>query len=204
MIRDEREPRQDGPAEAPGEIGEQLRRVRQARRLSLRELAAMSGTTASFLSQFERGESGATLATLMRIAEALGLTVPELFAGGSPVGRVVRRGQYPELLPQAGHSKLLLSQPPLGSYEVYLTTLDPGTASGEAPYVHGDSDQLVFVTTGSLEVVLGEEVFLLGPEDSIEFRSSVPHLMRNPGAEPCAAVVVLSPVVSPRSGPAAT
>ena len=65
-------------------IGEKVRAFRMARRMSLRALGDATGTTASFLSQLERGLSGVTISTLRRIAGALGISLADFFDDGLP------------------------------------------------------------------------------------------------------------------------
>ena len=60
-------------------VGGRIKAFRTAGRISLRQLADLTGTTASFISQLERGLSGASTSTLMRIAAALGLGINDLF-----------------------------------------------------------------------------------------------------------------------------
>lgn len=52
-------------------IGERVRSLRKAKGWTLKELASMSGVSAPFLSEFERGEKGAQVDTIENIAEAL-------------------------------------------------------------------------------------------------------------------------------------
>ena len=60
-------------------LGQRLKSLRLGRRLSLRELAEMTGTSASFISQLERGLTGASTASLNQMASALGVSVAMLF-----------------------------------------------------------------------------------------------------------------------------
>src|SRR5437870_10089332 len=72
------------------ELGERLRAIRQLRRRTLREIASAAGISESFLSQLERGRTNATIATLQRLATALGIEVSDLFTTNSPRPRVLR------------------------------------------------------------------------------------------------------------------
>ena len=62
------------------DVGERLRAIRRSRRCTLRTVATRSGLSESFLSQVERGRSSASIASLRRIADALGVSMADLFA----------------------------------------------------------------------------------------------------------------------------
>src|SRR5258705_13910757 len=77
----------------PVDLGERLRAIRLLRRRTLKDIAAAAGVSESFVSQLERGRSSASVATLQRLAAALGIEVSDLFAPeGLPRPRVLRRG----------------------------------------------------------------------------------------------------------------
>lgn len=61
------------------EIGEKLRKVRQDKKMSLRELAATADISASMLSQIETGKVFPSVRSLYDIATALGVTVDYFF-----------------------------------------------------------------------------------------------------------------------------
>lgn len=175
-------------------IGEKVKAFRTARRMSLRALGEATGTTASFLSQLERGLSGVNLSTLMRIAGALGISLTDLFEEATPpVGRVLRKADRPALPPAEGYRKMLLSRRPIRDMEVYIGEFDPGGSTGDRPYSHGDSHELFFVIRGRVELTLGDERHVLQSGDSIEYPSSVPHKTVNIGKEPAEVVWMIAP-----------
>ena len=65
--------------------------MRQARHLTLRDVAERAGVTESFLSQVERDVTSPSIASVQRIARALDLSIAQLFAEEGDTGRVVRR-----------------------------------------------------------------------------------------------------------------
>ena len=73
------------------QLGPRIRSLRQARQVTLRELAERAGVTESFLSQVEREVTSPSIASVQRIARALDLGIAELFVDEPPLGRVVRR-----------------------------------------------------------------------------------------------------------------
>ena len=63
------------------DIGPRLRRHREERQLSLRELARRLGISPSAISQFETGKSRLSVSTLYAIVTELGISLDELFSG---------------------------------------------------------------------------------------------------------------------------
>jgi transcriptional regulator with XRE-family HTH domain len=181
----------------PGAIGEKVKTFRTARRMTLRALGDATGTTASFISQLERGLSGVNTSTLMRIAGALGIRLTDLFDDADPtVGRVLRKGERPKLPPAEGYRKMLLSRRPIRDMEVYIGEFDPGGSTGDEPYSHGDSHELFFVIRGEVELTLGKERHVLSAGDSIEYPTSVPHKTVNTGTEPAEVLWMIAPPTS--------
>jgi transcriptional regulator with XRE-family HTH domain len=85
------------PAELVGRVAASLRAVRRARELSQHDLADLAGVTASAISQAERAERGLSLATLVRLSSALGVTIDDLLHGEDPdVYRIGRRTEDPQ------------------------------------------------------------------------------------------------------------
>jgi transcriptional regulator with XRE-family HTH domain len=187
------------PSSAPDvttevDVGERLRLLRQSRRATLRTIAARSGLSESFLSQVERGRSSASIASLRRIADALGVSIADLFGPDSVQGpRVLRRDERPALSFGILGRKLLLTPRPLDHLEVFAGELEVGGSTGEQPYAHGDSEELFVVLSGTVQLELGGEVFELEHGDSIDYRSSTPHRISNVGQELAEVMWIISP-----------
>jgi transcriptional regulator with XRE-family HTH domain len=176
------------------DLGERLRAIRLLRRRTLKDVAAVAGVSESFLSQLERGRTSASVASLQRLASALGIEISDLFStDGLPRPGVIRRNAR-ELLVW-GHlgRKALLTPKPFHSLEVVAAEFDPGGSTGDEPYTHGDSEELLLVVGGRVHVQLGEDVYDLGTGDSVHYRSSTPHRVSNPGDEPAEVLFVISP-----------
>jgi len=187
------------PSSAPDavaevDVGERLRDIRSLRRATLRTIAERAGVSESFLSQVERGRASASIASLRRIAGALGVTVAELFESGAPPRpRVLRREERPSLAFGILGRKLLLTPGPLQHLEVFVGELDPGGSTGAEPYAHGDSEELFVVLAGHVQLELGGDKYELESGDSIDYRSSTPHRANNVGEEPAEVMWIISP-----------
>src|SRR5438067_13234200 len=114
-------------AVAEVDVGERLRAIRGLRRATLRTIAERAGLSESFLSQVERGRASASIASLRRIADGLGVTIADLFQPtGLPQPRVLRREDRPALAFGILGRKMLLTSRPLQHLEVFVGELDPG------------------------------------------------------------------------------
>ncbi len=72
-------------------IAEAVRQWRAARGLSQRALAERAGMSYPILARLELGQTDPRLSTLEKLAEALGVSVPELFTPPSKAKRPARK-----------------------------------------------------------------------------------------------------------------
>jgi transcriptional regulator with XRE-family HTH domain len=175
------------------ELGERLRAIRQLRRKTLKDVAGAAAISESFLSQLERGRTNATIATLQRIATSLGIEVSDLFTTIAPRPRVLRHGALDFVAWGELGRKALLTPKPFQSLEVVVARVEPGGSTGDEPYTHGDSEELLVVVEGEVHVQLGTDVHELGRGDSVHYQSSTPHRVSNAGGETAEVLFVISP-----------
>ena len=180
-------------------IGEQLKAARMARRKTLAEVADSAGLTKGFLSKIERDQASASVASLMRICETLGLSVGELF--NAPPGNVVRRAAYPPInFGGTGMTEYLLTPNGERRLQAILSEIEPGGGSGDEPYSLPADVEFVFVVSGRLAVTLREEEVVLEAGDTLTFAPNVPHTFRSAHEEASTQVLwVFSPALSDHS-----
>jgi DNA-binding transcriptional MerR regulator/quercetin dioxygenase-like cupin family protein len=184
----------DRPAPRPRRevaLGPHLRRMRQERGQTLEQAAAAVGLSASFLSELERDQSGASMATLHRLLTYYGTTFAALLQ--RPTGRVARpkrAGRGRSVRNNGIRVEQLADGPAL--MEPQLFTIEPGAGS-EGSYAH-EGEEFVYVLDGSFEVTLNEgERYVLRLGDSLCYPSSVVHAWRNPGRVPARVIWVNTP-----------
>lgn len=176
------------------ELGTRIRRLREDRGHSLREVAESAGVSESFLSQVERGVASPSVASLRRIAEALGESVGSFFGGPAVAGTLVRVRDRRRLVhPQRHWEDVLLTPPGSRRLQVILSTIEPGAGSGEEPYTHDSDEECVIVLRGCLEFWVEEERFDLQEGDALVFESRRPHRNRNPGPGKAEVLWVITP-----------
>ena len=183
------------PAGGPvGDIGPRLRRIRHSRRRTLRDVAGAARVSESFLSQLERGVVRASVASLQRIAEALGIEVHELFGSRPDRSPRVTRMAGAEALAFGNRAlKWLLTPTPMYALEVVLCEFDEGGSTGDDLYTHGDSEELCVVLEGRVELAVDGETVILGAGDTARYRSAQPHGARNLGPGPARVLYAVTP-----------
>jgi len=178
-------------------VGSRIKRFREARRMSLRVLGEKSGTTASFISQLERGLCGANASTLIRISDALSISFSDLFEQAAPsLHRVLTHDKRPLLPTASGCRKLLLSQRPIHEIEVYIGEFEPGGSTGEQPYTHGHAHEMLLVLSGEIEHCLGDERFYLKTGDCMEYATNIAHKTTNCGQTAAEVLWIIAPPTS--------
>ncbi len=161
------------------DVGQRLRRIRLARKLTLSKVATSAGISEGFLSQIERGVGNASIATLRSVAGVLGVEMRDLFDESTNRTNVVLSWRDRPVLSFGDMGTKYLLTPALDrNLEVFITELNPHGTTGDELYVHGDSEELLLVLDGTIEFHLADEVFQLETWDSITFRSSTPHLAK--------------------------
>jgi transcriptional regulator with XRE-family HTH domain len=166
-------------------FGARLRHAREASRLSLGELAARSGVTKSFLSRVERDETSPSVASLVGICDALGLSMADLFQ--TPQTTLIRRADRPTLedLPKAADVVDTLITPAGERHVTVLeSTVAPGGSGGDVLYTLPSECEVCFVLDGRIEIQVEDQTFLLNEGDALTFGAAVPHSWRaaDPGA----------------------
>lgn len=179
-------------------FGARLRSVRQGQGLTLNQVAARAGVTASALSQIERGRSGATIETVVRIAGALNVSTGSLFIEDNWRTQPLRRADRVAMRGSGGHLQEVLNRRGGTRFEVFEVQIPPGVSDAPHLYAHGDSEEMLLILDGALELQLGGHTYQLEEGDTIEFQTSIPHLVTNRRKTEARALWIISPPTSGR------
>jgi transcriptional regulator with XRE-family HTH domain len=157
-------------------LGARLRHAREASRLSLEEVAQRCGVTKSFLSRVERDMTSPSIASLMGICDAVGLSVADLFQ--IPQTTLVRRRDRPPVgdLPKAADVVDTLMTPAGERHVTVLeTAVTAGGSGGSVLYTLPSECEVCFVLDGTVEVQVEDQTFALEAGDALTFGAAVPH-----------------------------
>lgn len=158
--------------------------------MSLAALAAASGVSKGFLSQLENGRTQASVATLMRVAEAAGTSAAELLA--QPSGPV-RIAEAPSIrFGGVGATDRLLTPIGLPGFQVLHAQIAPG---GRSRYglVKAPESHFVYALVGKLTVTVDDIAHPLSPGESLSFATPAKYGWVNDSDEAAVVLWAASP-----------
>lgn len=171
-----------------------LKRLRTERGLTLDALAARSGVSRGMLIQIEQARTNPSVGTVVKIGDALGVSVSTLLEDGpEPPVRLVPAERAVRLWStEAGsHQTLLAGVESPGPLELLSLVLAPGDSRTSDAHPDGTTE-LLHVTAGELTLQVAEERYTVPAGTSVIFRANVDHGYRNEGPEPVAMSMVVS------------
>ncbi|WP_028534353.1 helix-turn-helix domain-containing protein [Paludibacterium yongneupense] len=163
-------------------VSANLRRARQQRGLSQDRLAELAGISRRMLVNIEAGESNVSIATVDKLASALGLAFLDVVGAPAPADKVhsalplrIWQGKQAD-----SHGNLLesLNRPGMTVelWQWQLAAGDSYQAEADAPGCH----EMLHVYAGELEVRLPDRVRKVGTGQSLAFASDVTYTYHNP------------------------
>jgi transcriptional regulator with XRE-family HTH domain len=163
------------------ELGKRIKKVRENKHLTLKNIEAAAGISATHISEIERGKTSPTLGALIRISKALGKD-PSYFIEKEDLGDtslVTMENRIRESLDNgAGTLERLTSSIPGGRLQGCLITLEPGKSHRSEPHTHHGNEAAV-VLSGNVRFTVSEQTHNLGEGDSITYDALTPHAYDN-------------------------
>ena len=189
-------------------IGAEIREVRKARHLTLKDLSAQVDCSIAYLSRIERGEARVSVDLLEQISAALDVDPKWFFpdrGGSGPLERahVVRAnrrrplsGMYSRSTEELGFEDELLSSSLDGGFYLLISRFPPASGANDSPldgYAF-EGEQHGVVLEGEILLMLDDERILLRKGDSFSYPSTIPHRFRNDGRTEAVMVWAMAPV----------
>lgn len=172
-------------------IAANVRRLRDARGLSLGALAASSGVGKATLSRIESGRTNPTVETLYALADTLRVPVVEILADARPGDHVMRVGDGSTLTSDAGSTVRMLTRVyGVGLAELVEVVFPAGCRREAQPHAPGVVEHLLMIS-GHLLAGPVDDLVELGPGDLRRFRGDIPHAYVTQGDEPARTVELL-------------
>lgn len=191
-------------------VGSEIRQLRKARQMTLKELSQSSSVSLSHLSAIERGMAQPSMDVLGHVADALSVTPDWFFARRSGKGPMeqacVVRAQnrrslnslYQQSVQELGFTDALLSSSIGGDFYMGLSVYEPGSDQFEDALLKHLGEVHAFLIEGELEVRIADEVITLHEGDSYSCDASIPHRTYNRSDKVARLIWAISPVVIPK------
>ncbi len=187
----------------PAVVAGRVRLARTGRGWTLDQLAEASGVSRRMVVNIESAASNASIATLLRLATALGVSLADLVAAAPAGASTITKAAMREPLwrgDRGGSAVLVASANVPEMFELWDWTLGPGDRYESAAHTPG-THELIHVRSGRLQLVTGEVSRELRAGDAASFAADVAHAYANTGRHPTRfTMTVLEPVTAATEG----
>ena len=183
--------------EAKESPGDRIRRVRQERGLTIKDLSSRTGIDTADLERMESSETIPALGQLVRLGRALDMKMGYFVSPGIDKFMTVVRGDARHPISRYGETKsmehgyfyeCLAPEKADRLMEPFIVTLVP-TATEEISTHAGQ--EFLYVLEGELKLQVGDRVEFLKPGDAAYYDSNQPHLVRCAGTTVTRVLAVL-------------
>ncbi len=194
----------DNIAAINARIARSLNQARGARGLTFDQLARKSGVSKGMLVQIEQGRTNPSVATLCRIANALGVTISRFVeAADEPPARIIPASEAIELWrgKRGGSGKLLVGFDTPSLLEVWGWDLVAGEFYDGVAHPAG-TREVLYVQEGELTLSVDGVQHKAAASDALMFQADRPHRYANEGSKRLRFLMVVNepaPVAGTRS-----
>ena len=180
-----------------GELGAKIRNLRRQKKITLIELSKITGVAQATLSRMETGLMMGTVKNHQKIAEALGISLGQLYGGiDSRYERTRHQSASSDrkIFVKTDQMKceLLTQEVTKKKITPLLITLASHGKSGVEQLERG-VEKLLFMLEGTVVVKLEDKEHTLNPYDTLYFDASIPHQLSNPGGRQAKIFCAVSP-----------
>ncbi len=175
-------------------LGNKLKQFRLAKQMTLQQVADAAGCTAAYVSQIENDKTSPSIASLKKIAAAVGVRIVDFFldeSGDDPVVLDPSQWVTVSLPGWKADIRQMMRMVKHRQMQPFYTVIEPGGGTREN-YSH-QGEEFGLVLEGELTLTVGEETHKVKKGSSFYYSSTLPHSWTNEGEVPCTVVWVVTP-----------
>lgn len=177
-------------------LGDRLRAAREARRLTLEDVAEGAKLTKGYISKVERNQATPSVAVLVRVCQVLDLSIGDLFDPHSGHSLIRVDDREPINFGGLGLREALLTPTKERRLQAIHSTIEPGGGSGIEPYSLPVDVDFAFIISGEVRLTVSGDEQILCAGDAISFSPREPHSFSNNKSHDVAEILwVLSPAL---------
>ena len=180
-------------------IGTKVKELRKARKMKLIDLAAQTGIQIATLSRIEHEKMTGTLPSHIKIAEALGIELTDLYQDivqsnkAEPEAKTGRADTETFTFNEKASYEILTNNVMTKKMMPIIMRIE---SKGRTSQEHGTpgSERFIFILKGKITAHIGDKTFTLKTNNSLYFDASVQHYFENAGDSEVKFVSVITPV----------
>lgn len=189
--------RMEGVEEGKESLGDRIRRVREIRGLTIKDLSSRTGIVIDTLARIESGKVIPALGQLVKLGKALDMKMGYFISPGIDKPMTLVRKHERRPVSRYGEAKSMLYGYSYESLapdkanrfmEPFIVSLVP-TETQESSNHAGQ--EFLYVLEGEVKVQVRDRVELLKPGDAIYYDSNEPHSVRCTGTAPAKVLAIL-------------
>ena len=165
-------------------VAKNMKRLREENKLSMDELAKLSGVSKSMLAQIERGDGNPTISTLWKISNGMKVPFDALTVRPKSLYEIVKPSEIQPLLEDGGKVKnySLFPDDENRRFAVYYLELDRESYWESEPHLKGTTE-FITIFAGKIEICADGHKFEVEKGESIRFKADTVHSYKNIGDE---------------------
>lgn len=171
-------------------IAENLKRLREERKLSLDNLAKLTGVSKSMLGQIERGEVNPTVSTVWKISNGLKISFTELMSRPESDIEIVNKSEIQPIVEDKVRNFPVFPFDSTRRFEMYTIEIDGGGYLKAEAHPQG-TQEFITVFSGEVIISIKSEYFIITTGSSIRFKADMPHAYKNTGNGICILSMVI-------------
>lgn len=178
-------------------IGKKLKDIRLSNDMTIQELSDRSSVSSNMISRIERGLTIPSVEILMKLAIVYDKSINYFVEDVSTSHEIVfsspgtrNKTVYDDEHNMATESFTSGLRDP--QFTSFICTVRKGGSSGRENMYH-PGDELIYLIEGAIRITVAGDTHLLGPGDSLSFKSHLPHRWENIGEGDAKVIWTLSP-----------
>ncbi len=175
-------------------LGQKLRTHRKSMALTLEQLSNLAGVSKAMLSQIEQNKINPTVAIILKISDALNISITELIEDTAQknILRVIHDSDDHYTFHKSPLCEIRTLSPLSleKSIEFYRIKLEANSELKSEPHFSG-TQEILHVSKGKIQVTSGREIIDLSRGDSAHYNAGVPHCLQNKGKTQAEAFLIV-------------
>jgi len=178
-------------------IGNRLKELRKAKRMTLAVLSGKSGVALATLSRMENNKMTGTIEAHTNICNALGVSLSDLYLEIEDTSKTVDSVPLHKRPEHLIHSKkaqyeLLVTKTQGKKIMPLIMELKAGGETQQERNKFG-VEKFIYLMEGAMDALIGKDLYELHEGDSLYLDASLPHMFRNTSAATARAICIVSP-----------